>query len=56
MRPHAPYAEQRRLSVPGSTRVAAVTVNFRTRSQRVRRSMYDDKGMRDVGCVARLLG
>ena len=42
--------------MPGSTKVAAATVNFRTRSQRVRRSMYDDRGMWEVGWVARLLG
>lgn len=36
---YAPYNEQRIDSVPGSTKVAAVTVNFLTLSQRNRRSM-----------------
>lgn len=54
--PHAPYREHNKLSVPGSTSVANVTVNFLTLNQRVRRSMYETSGMRDMGCVAKLLG
>ena len=56
VRPQAPYAEHKSDSVPGSTSVAIGTVNFRTRSQRVRRSMYDMSDVLAIGCVHRLEG
>ena len=43
-------------SVPGSTSVARGTVNFLTRSQRVRRAIYVERDMSAMGWMARECG
>lgn len=40
--------------MPGSTEVARVTVNLRTRSHRIRRFRYELSGISATGWIARL--